>query len=114
MNRRDPTALLPLKPNWFHILLTLADGPKHGYAVMQEVQERTTGKIKLWPATLYGTIKRLEDERLVEPIDRTEPDENERRQYYAVTSFGKQVLHEEVRRLERLVRLAYSKGAVRA
>ena len=113
MIRRDPKALLPLRQNWFHILLTLSDEPKHGYAIMQEVQERTNGKIKLWPATLYGTIRRLEDDRLIEAIEPLEPDESERRQYYAITPFGRRVLHEEVKRLEELVRLAYSRGAVR-
>jgi hypothetical protein len=44
----------PLRPNWFHILLCLADGDQHGYAIMQEVLERTDGKVRLWPATLYG------------------------------------------------------------
>lgn len=113
MNRRDPEKLLPLKPNWLHILLTLADEPRHGYSIMQEVQERTDGKIKLWPATLYGTIRRLENEKLVEPVDVEDPDD-ERRQYYAITRFGKQVLGVEVQRLEKIVRLAYDKGAAKA
>ena len=109
----DSRQYLPLKPNWLHILLTLSEAPKHGYAIMQEVQERTDGKIKLWPATLYGTIRRLEDAHLVETADGDEPDNDERRQYYAITPFGKDVLREEVKRLEQLVQLAYSMGAVR-
>jgi DNA-binding PadR family transcriptional regulator len=114
MTRRDPTLLLPLKPNWMHILLTLSDAPRHGYSIMQEVQERTGGKIKLWPATLYGTIRRLEDEDLVAPVDFAEPGDDERRQYYAITGFGRHVLSAEVKRLEELVRLAYAKGAAGA
>jgi len=113
MKHRDPAELLPLKPNWLHILLTLSEEPKHGYAIMQEVQDRTNGKIKLWPATLYGTIRRLEDALLVEAVDGGDPESDERRQYYAITPFGKDVLREEVKRLQQLVQLAYSKGAVR-
>ena len=106
--------LIPLKPNWFHILLTLADGDRHGYAVMQEVAERTDGKIRLWPATLYGSIRRMEEDQLLEPIEYDDPDESddERRQYYAITRFGRRVLDAEVHRLEGLVRLARSRGAV--
>ena len=50
----DPQAFLPLKTQWFHIMLSLAGGEQHGYAIMQEVLNRTTGKVRLWPATLYG------------------------------------------------------------
>src|SRR5581483_3071160 len=61
---------LPLKPNWFHVLLSLANEEQHGYGIMQEVLERTGGKIRLWPATLYGTLKRLMDEDLIAESDR--------------------------------------------
>ena len=106
--------LIPLKPNWFHILLTLADGDRHGYAIMKEVAERTGGKIRLWPATLYGTIRRLEEAELLEPSDFHDPEDtdDERRVYYTITAFGRQVLAAEVQRLEELVRLAHTKGAV--
>ena len=60
MKRRpSPESFLPLKPNWFHVLLSLAGGEQHGYGIMQEVLDRTDGKVRLWPATLYGTLKRL-------------------------------------------------------
>jgi DNA-binding PadR family transcriptional regulator len=104
---------IPLKPNWFHILLTLSDGERHGYAIMKEVADRTDGKVRLWPATLYGSIRRLEEESLVEPVaydDGADPDD-ERRVYYVLTSLGRSVLGAEVRRLEELVRLAHAKGA---
>jgi hypothetical protein len=52
-------AFLPLKSQWFHIMLALAGGEQHGYGIMQDVLDRTTGKVRLWPATLYGSIKRL-------------------------------------------------------
>ncbi len=113
MTHRNPNSLLPLKPNWLHILLTLAEEPRHGYSIMQEVQTRTDGKIKLWPATLYGTIRRLENEGLVEPMGLDRAESDERRQYYGITKFGQRVLSAEVKRLEGLVQLAYSKGAVR-
>ncbi len=114
MHEPEVARLIPLKPNWFHILLTLSDGDRHGYAIMKEVSERTSGKIRLWPATLYGTIRRLEEDGLLEPSDYHDPEEtdDERRVYYAITAFGSQVLAAEVRRLEELVRLAHTKGAV--
>ena len=55
----DASTTLPLRTNWFHILLCLAEGEQHGYAIMQEVFDRTCGKVRLWPATLYGTLRRL-------------------------------------------------------
>src|SRR5512143_1778687 len=63
---RSPESFLPLKPHWFHVLLSLADQEQHGYGIMQEVLDRTGGKVRLWPATLYGTLKRLMDEDLIE------------------------------------------------
>ncbi len=114
MPQPSPDRLIPLKPNWFHILLTLADGDRHGYAVMQEVTERTGGKIRLWPATLYGSIRRMEEEGLLEPVEyeQLDDDDDERRQYYAITRFGRRVLDAEVTRLDELVCLAKAKGAV--
>ena len=53
------SAFLPLKSQWFHIMLALAGGEQHGYGIMQDVLNRTTGKVRLWPPTLYGSIKRL-------------------------------------------------------
>jgi DNA-binding PadR family transcriptional regulator len=108
------SSFLPLKPNWFHILLTLVDGPHHGYGIMQEVAKRTEGKLKLWPATLYGTIRRLERAGLIIAADHQPADDadDERRQYYALTSFGREVLRAEVQRLEKLVKLARTKEAL--
>jgi DNA-binding PadR family transcriptional regulator len=59
MARKSPDAFLPLKSNWFHILLCLVEGEQHGYGIMQNVLERSGGKVHLWPATLYGSLKRL-------------------------------------------------------
>jgi hypothetical protein len=77
-------ALLPLKTQWFHILLSLAGGEQHGYGIMQEVLDRTSGKVRLWPATLYGSIKRLIEANLIEESDeRPSPElDDARRRYY--------------------------------
>src|ERR1035438_7485942 len=103
----NPDAFLPLKPHWFHVLLSLADQEQHGYGIMQEVLERTAGKVRLWPATLYGTLKRLIDEELIaESDDRPTPDlDDARRRYYRLTKLGRRVLEAECARLEDLVRL---------
>lgn len=102
---------LPLKTNWFHILLSLAAGEQHGYGIMQEVCERTRGKLRLWPATLYGTIKRLMEAGLIEESnDRPAPElDDARRRYYRLTRLGKRVLDAETERLEELVRIVQSK-----
>jgi DNA-binding PadR family transcriptional regulator len=97
-----------LRPNWFHILLCLADGEQHGYAIMQEVLERTDGKVKLWPATLYGSLRRLTEEGFIQESRRREPDD-ERRRYYRLTPEGRQALQAEIQRLEDLVRAARAK-----
>ncbi len=106
-----PEALLPLTPTVFHILLALADGEKHGYAIMQEVEARTGGSMRMGPGTLYGSIQRmLKDGLIVEAQKSAEPVHGEeRRRYYRLTSFGQRVLQAEARRLEQLVHLAQNK-----
>jgi hypothetical protein len=69
-NEARVQALIPLKPRWFHIMLSLAGEEQHGYGIMQEVLQRTTGKVRLWPATLYGSIKRMIEADLFEGSDR--------------------------------------------
>jgi DNA-binding PadR family transcriptional regulator len=107
----DPESFLPLKSNWFHVLLSLADQDQHGYGIMQEVLERTGGKVRLWPATLYGTLKRLIDADLLEESDtRPAPElDDARRRYYRLTRFGRRVLAAESERLEDLVRIIHAK-----
>jgi len=109
-----PESFLPLKPNWFHVLLSLADQPQHGYAIMQEVLDRTGGKVRLWPATLYGTIQRLMEAELIEESDRRPaPEEDDaRRRYYRLTRLGRRVLAAESERLEDLVRVIYAKRGI--
>ena len=103
--------LLPLKANWFHILLCLASGEQHGYAIMQEVLDRTDGRIRLWPATLYGALRKLMEEGLIkESGERAPSDANDtRRRYYRLSSYGRKVLSAEIERLEDLVRAARAK-----
>ncbi len=107
----DPETLLPLTPAVFHILLALADGEKHGYAIMREVSERTDGTMRMGPGTLYGSIQRmLKDGLIVEMRERAEPAHGEeRRRYYRLTDFGLRVLRAEAQRLEHLVQMAQSK-----
>jgi len=107
----DADRFLPLKPHWFHVLLSLADQEQHGYGIMQEVLDRTQGKVRLWPATLYGTLKRLIDEELIEESEeRPAPDlDDARRKYYRLTRLGRRVLAAESGRLEELVRVIHSK-----
>lgn len=100
-----------MKTNWFHILLCLAGGEQHGYGIMQEVLERTSGQIRLWPATLYGALRRLVEEGLIEECgDRAgaAPGEN-RRRYYRLSAEGRDRLSAEIRRLDQLVKAARSK-----
>jgi DNA-binding PadR family transcriptional regulator len=102
----NPQKFIPLKTHWFHILLSLAGGEQHGYGIMQEVLNRTAGKVRLWPATLYGSIKRLIEVELIEESDeRPEPElDDARRRYYRLTVLGKHVLDAECERLQELVR----------
>lgn len=106
MTKIDPKRFVPLKPQWFHVMLSLAGGEQHGYGIMQEVLNRTTGKVRLWPATLYGSIKRLIEAELIEESDqRPAPEEDDaRRRYYRLTPLGKRVLDAECDRLQELVR----------
>lgn len=110
-DKRRPEQLLPLTPAVFHILVALADQDRHGYAISQEVLRRTDGAVRMGPGTLYGTIKRLLADGLIdETVERPDPElDDERRRYYRLTSFGRQVAKSEARRLERLVADARAK-----
>ena len=106
MTKVEPHTFIPLKAQWFHIMLSLAGGGQHGYGIMQEVLNRTTGKVRLWPATLYGSIKRLIEAELIEESDeRPAPElDDARRRYYRLTPLGRRVLDAECERLQELVR----------
>ena len=109
--KREPEALLPLTPAVFHILLALADGERHGYGIMQEIALRTDGKMRMGPGTLYGSIKRMLAEGLIEELgERPDPVmDDERRRYYRLTSFGLRVAQAEAQRLAQLVHVAQFK-----
>ena len=111
-----PSSFLPLKPNWLHILLTLAGEEQHGYGIMQEVLERTDGKVRLWPATLYGSLKRLIGEGLIAESEERPAAELDdvRRRYYKLTRLGREVLDLESERLEDLVRVIHRKRGMEA
>jgi DNA-binding PadR family transcriptional regulator len=111
---RKPGDFLPLKSNWFHVLLSLSAAEQHGYGIMQEVLDRTEGKLRLWPATLYGTLKRLMEEDLIAESE-VRPAANvddARRKYYRLTPLGRRVLTAESERLEDLVRIIRAKRGI--
>ncbi len=97
----------PLTPVQHHILLTLLEGERHGYAIMQSVERITDGAVRMGPGTLYGAIKRLLDSRLVEEADEhTDPADDERRRYYRISADGQRAVAAETARLQRLVTFA--------
>ena len=108
-------SILPLTPAVFHILIALADGETHGYAIMQEVSRRSGGSVRLGPGTLYGAISRLLEDGLIEESDeRPDPEmDDTRRRYYRLTNFGGRVLAAETERLAGLVRAARSTKVIR-
>jgi len=108
---REPRGLLPLTPAVLHILLALADEERHGYGIMQEVEARTGGDTRLGPGTLYGSIKRmLADGLIEESVERPDPAmDDQRRRYYRVTDFGCRVTGAEAERLQSLVGAARAK-----
>jgi DNA-binding PadR family transcriptional regulator len=103
--RRDRAPFLPLTPAAFHVLLALADGPKHGYLILKEVEERTAGAVRLSTGTLYGLIKRFLDDELIVELS-SEGDGQERRRPYRLTPFGREVASAEAARLQGLVTAA--------
>ena len=109
---REARGLLPLQAATFHILLALADQDRHGYAIIQDVAERTDGAIRLSPGTLYRSIQRmLEEGLIVEPRERPAPDEDdERRRYYRITPLGTAAARAEAGRLAALVKMARARG----
>jgi DNA-binding PadR family transcriptional regulator len=114
MPQRDPTTQTPLTPAVLHILLVLAEGERHGYAIAQEIETITDGEVRMGPGTLYGTIRRMLGAGLIdEAPHRRRPDDDERRRYYRITTVGRRLLDAELARLARVVRVARSKRLVR-
>jgi DNA-binding PadR family transcriptional regulator len=102
---RDPKALLPLTPAMFHVLIALADGATHGYAILKEVDRLTAGDVRLSTGTLYGIIKRLLADGLIRASREADP----RRRTYVLTAFGRAVARAEAARLEQTLAIAYTK-----
>lgn len=101
-----------LTPAMHHILLALLAGDLHGYAIMQAVESISDGAMRMGPGTLYGTIKRLLEQRLIDETDErpAADSDDERRRYYRLTPAGRQAVAAETARLERLVRFANRHG----
>ncbi len=104
---RDPESLLPLSSPVFQIMMSLHEQELHGYALIQDIERRTNGEVRLSTSTLYGAIKRMMRDGLVERSDdRPDPEsDDERRRYYRITDFGRDVARSEAERIERLAKL---------
>jgi DNA-binding PadR family transcriptional regulator len=117
MRSRDarPADFLPLTPAVLHILLALADGDQHGYAIAQSVESLTGGAVRMGPGTLYGSIGRMVSSGLIEEAarGRGRSEEDERRRFYRMTTLGRRVLESELDRLARVVALARAKNVLR-
>jgi DNA-binding PadR family transcriptional regulator len=106
--RRDPDDFVPLAPAIFHILISLAEGERHGYALKREIARRTEGRLTLGAGVLYGSISKMLDQGLIEESDdRPDPHlDDERRRYYRITALGRKVAQAEAARMRELVQLA--------
>jgi DNA-binding PadR family transcriptional regulator len=112
----DVTALIPLPPATFHILMAVAQEDRHGYGIIQDVSRRTDGELRLSPGTLYRSIQRMLEQGLIhESDDRPAPEfDDERRRYYRISVFGTAVARAETRRMTQLVRMARTQGLLPA
>ncbi len=102
-----------LKAHWFHILLALAETDLHGTAIMEEVLDRTDGRMRLWPGKLYGALREMADLELITEVSAPEgaPTEGGKRRFYSITTSGREQLRQEVERLASLVKIALARGA---
>jgi len=101
-----------LTPAVMHILLSLAGGERHGYAILKEVLLQTNNQVRLGPGTLYGTLQRLMECGWVDETDGPGDESDERRRYYRLSRSGREALRVEVERLEALIRGARARGIV--
>ena len=108
----DIAALLPLPPATFHILMALAPGDRHGYAIILDVEARTGGEIRMSAGTLYRAIHRLLEQGLLVERHKRPADDDERRRYYGLTPFGLAVARAETGRLAQMLRMARKQGLV--
>ena len=103
----DLNPYLPLSPAVFHVMVSLGDADRHGYAIIKDVDERTGGAERLGAGTLYAILKRLLDDRLIAEVRGARGgNDDERRRYYRLTPLGRRVVKAEVERLERASALA--------
>jgi DNA-binding PadR family transcriptional regulator len=109
---KEIDALLPLAPAFLHILIALGDKDRHGYSIMQDVAERTGGQVRMSPGTLYGSIKRMLAEGLIEELTSGAAGADERRRFYKTTKFGRRVAAAEAERLSALLTQARESGLV--
>jgi len=111
-DRSDPSEFLPLPVATFHILLALRDGEKHGYAIMRDVEELSEGAVTIGPGTMYGSIKRMLAEGLIEEsAERPDPEmDDERRRYYRCSGLGERVCLAEAERLTKLLRNSFPRA----
>ena len=109
MSKRDPHDLLPLTPAMFYVLVAMADGQAHGYAMLKEVEQLTSGAVRLSTGTLYGIIKRL----LADGLVREQRTDDPRRRSYELTPFGRDVAKAEAARLEQTLAIARKKSLFR-
>ena len=111
---QNPEEFLPLTPAVFNILLALADGEKHGYSIMLEVEANTNALVSMGPGTLYGSIKRMLKAGLIEESDeRADPEmDDQRRKYYKLTNLGRRALNMEAERLASQVMIARAKNVL--
>lgn len=114
--QRDPDTFLPLKPVVFQILLSLADGERHGYAITQDIAARTSAKMRIEPGNLYRSIRTMLDDGLIEESERRPARDldDERRRYYRIARLGRLVAAAEIARLEAVVADAKAKKWLRA
>jgi DNA-binding PadR family transcriptional regulator len=112
MSKRDPQSLLPLTPAMFYVLVALADGQTHGYAILKDVEQLTAGDVRLSTGTLYGIIKRLLADGLVRE-QRARLEDDSRRRSYELTPFGRDVAKAEAARLEQTLAIARRKALFR-
>src|SRR6202030_3224845 len=113
-DRQSANHPTPLSPAFFHILLSLGEGERHGYALKREISLRTGGKLKLGPGVLYGSISKMLELELIEESD-SRPDphlDDERRRYYRITPYGRKVAQAEAARMRGLVQLAAARFGV--
>jgi DNA-binding PadR family transcriptional regulator len=112
IDRAEVESLLPLPPATFHILLALVDQERHGYAIIQDVESRTEGELRMSAGTLYRSVARMVEQGLIAEVLKRPAArlDDERRRYYRITPFGTAVARAEMARLSQLIRLARARG----